>query len=219
MSSNRPHKAWCVHPAIATIVTGLAAFGACFLPVPIWVSWLIALPVAVVCGLLSDGPGNFTATPFLQLKTEDGGNYLTRWCLICTPYFRVYLHSIEAPDYAREVHNHPAEWWCFVLRGGYTQHLLRPLFQYVPTTHNGKFARLGVPLMDYTGKHQAQRWVERIDWLRWNHMTTDVYHRIASVKPHTWTLCFFGAVDKRRWGFWCNGKHVDSAEYRAWKAA
>jgi hypothetical protein len=215
MSSNRTHNAWCVHPyvAVAVSLTFAAALAPCTV-LPAWLHFLILFLFAAGCAALADSPG-----PFLQLKTEDGGNYLTRWCLICTPYFRVYLHSIEAPDYAREVHNHPAEWWCFVLRGGYTQHLLRPLFQWVPTTHNGKFARLGVPLMDYTGKHQAQRWVERIDWLRWNHMTTDVYHRIASVKPHTWTLCFFGAVDKRRWGFWCNGKHVDSAEYRAWKAA
>jgi len=134
--------------------------------------------------------------------------------LICTPYGRLYVHRIHAPDAApREVHNHPADWRCLILWGGYVQHMLRPLF------HSTYGPYLKVPITDWRGKHQAQRWVERKDWLAVNHMTTDVYHRIAVVKPNTWTLCWFGKQKPEGWGFWCNGVHVPNEKYRAHKAA
>lgn len=140
--------------------------------------------------------------PTLQLLTLTGASYLTRWNLVSTPWFRVYVHRIDGPDPDRAPHNHPTDWCCFVLWGGYTH--VRVV---VPAT----------PMRTYTGTLWGYPLpTERIRW--WNYMTTDIYHRITDVKPYTWTLCFSGPRKDTAWGFLVREgvagfRHVDHKEY------
>jgi hypothetical protein len=156
-------------------------------------------------------------TPWQALKNDDGTPYLTRWCLFCTPFGRLYLHHIPSADYARELHNHPADWVCFVLWGGYVQRRMQQLFHQYHGAHGN---RLRVPIMNYKGEH-ATTGESSQNIARWstNRMTTDVYHRIAHVEPNTWTLCWFGAKAPGEWGFWVNGKHMPFSTWRTWRTA
>lgn len=139
--------------------------------------------------------------PIKVLTTADGQTYLTRWNLITTPNWRVYLHRLSAPDADRDLHNHPSWWRCFVLRGGYTQCVERLV------------VRDGFPQRDYFGRlwTDPQPHRARVRW--WNTLDTYDYHRIVSVKPNTWTICFSGTRE-RSWGFLVDGRHVDHEEYR-----
>ena len=47
--------------------------------------------------------------------------YLTRWKLITTPWFAVYLHKIHLNDGDRDLHDHPWPFAGVVLRGGYIE--------------------------------------------------------------------------------------------------
>ncbi len=48
-------------------------------------------------------------------------NYLTRWRLVQTPWFGIYLHRMDGPDSRPTLHDHPWPFVSFVLRGGYDE--------------------------------------------------------------------------------------------------
>lgn len=47
------------------------------------------------------------------------GEEFTRWTLLWTPWFAVYLHRVWAPKVAPKCHNHPWSFVTFILWGGY----------------------------------------------------------------------------------------------------
>lgn len=49
--------------------------------------------------------------------------YLTRWRIVQTPWFGIYLHRMDTPDSRPTLHDHPWSFVSFVLRGGYWEHL------------------------------------------------------------------------------------------------
>lgn len=48
-------------------------------------------------------------------------NYLTRWRIVQTPWFGVYLHRFDGPDPRPTLHDHPWAFVSLVLRGGYDE--------------------------------------------------------------------------------------------------
>lgn len=141
--------------------------------------------------------------PVLKLYSQSGEQYLTRWSLLapkadevhaewkqgrisqwlCENVGQVYLHKIDGPDPDRNPHDHPWLALCFVLWGGYCQ-------------------------------FRHGRGMSRFEGVRWfNYLRRDEYHRILSVRPNTWTLCFCGPVF-RSWGFlMSDGRHMPWREY------
>lgn len=47
--------------------------------------------------------------------------YLTRWRLIQTPWFGIYLHRFDGPDPRPTLHDHPWPFLSIILRGGYDE--------------------------------------------------------------------------------------------------
>jgi hypothetical protein len=56
--------------------------------------------------------------PNLDDPTE---TYLTRWRIIQTPLFAIYLHRFDGPDSRATLHDHPWNFVSIVLRGGYCE--------------------------------------------------------------------------------------------------
>lgn len=108
---------------------------------------------------------------------DESSVYLRRWYILRTPWFGVYLHNILRPDTDRHLHDHPWNFWSFVLKGGYTES--------VPDR------------MSRWGLHRLRIW-ER--WSVHRLRATDS-HRIVHLLPHTWTLILVGRR-QRDWGFW-----------------
>lgn len=50
--------------------------------------------------------------------------YLTRWRVIQTPWFGVYVHRIREPDTDRHLHDHPWSFFSLVLWGGYVEEMI-----------------------------------------------------------------------------------------------
>jgi hypothetical protein len=49
------------------------------------------------------------------------GETFTRFTLLKTPLFTVYLHKLDAPKLHPECHDHPWHFWAFILAGGYEE--------------------------------------------------------------------------------------------------
>lgn len=52
---------------------------------------------------------------------DSDGNYLTRWRIIQTPWFGIYIHRFDGPDPRPTLHDHPWDFTSLVLRGGYIE--------------------------------------------------------------------------------------------------
>lgn len=109
--------------------------------------------------------------PNLDDPTE---TYLTRWRLIETPWFSIYLHRLDGPDSRPTLHDHPWNFTSLVLRGGYIERRLDPMTRNVH-------------------EHRVVR--------RWNRMRTHDAHAITTLlRVPTWTLLLVGPR-RRTWGY------------------
>ena len=104
----------------------------------------------------------------------ENGPYLTRYVLSSIPQFSVYYHQFHRADEDREFHNHPWEWAkATILHGGYVEERLTDDLQVVTTTYEAGDS---------------------------NFIEASVFHRVASIKPDTWTLIHVGRK-VQDWGF------------------
>lgn len=106
------------------------------------------------------------------------GTYLTRWRIVQTPWFGIYVHRINVYDGDRHLHDHPWSFVSVVLRGGYVE------------------ARQ----IDPTSKSPFLRFAKR-GFLSFAFRRAETLHRItALLRRPTWTLVLVGRR-RREWGF------------------
>lgn len=58
-----------------------------------------------------------------EIKSKEGELHFRRWNIISTPWFKICLHAIYKADEDKHLHNHPWNFWSFVLKGSYTERL------------------------------------------------------------------------------------------------
>lgn len=110
-----------------------------------------------------------------EVPDYDGdGLYLTRWRIIQTPWFGLYLHRMTGPDPRPTLHDHPWNFLSIVLRGGYIERRLDPLTMVVNEAHR----------------------IRRVNRMR----THDAHSIRRLLRVPTWTLLFVGAR-RRTWGY------------------
>lgn len=120
--------------------------------------------------------------------------YLRRWRLIQTPWLSLYLHRIYLPDSESALHDHPWPFTTIILRGGYVEE---------------------VALYPLVVNPAVNPWsVQAREWLPFSRHSLDrgQAHRIASVRPGTWTLLLVGRR-ARSWGFFTEQGWTDWTEY------
>lgn len=100
-------------------------------------------------------------------------NYLTRWRLIQTPWFGIYLHRMDGPDPRPTLHDHPWGFTSLILRGGYQENRL-----------------------DTLTRSQSFRIVQRVNLMR----KDDAHYISDLLRVPTWTLVFVGRR-VRTWGY------------------
>ena len=124
----------------------------------------------------------FMSTFDIPCVDPDSGEshlYLRRLRIIQTPWFGVYLHEMQAPDYDADLHDHPWSFFTIILKGGYTEFYKHRMRQ-----------------------HDDEKVIHR--WNRWSAHFMDKLagHRIVGLhEVPTYTLVFAGPR-KREWGFW-----------------
>lgn len=113
--------------------------------------------------------------------------YLTRYGIVQTPWFSVFVHRMDGPDSRSTLHDHPWQFVSFVLKGGYHERRLEP-------------HKRGV----YT------RRVTRVNVMR----THDAHSIERLIRVPTWTLMVTGPR-RRVWGYW-RREWVDYGTHVRW---
>lgn len=98
--------------------------------------------------------------------------YLVRVYLASWRGWRLYLHRFLVSDGERWLHDHPFAGLALVLSGGYEEEVL--------------------PALGARPRTLRRRW--------WNWIPARKFHRIAAVRPNTWTLFVHGR-HRNAWGF------------------
>lgn len=125
---------------------------------------------------------------------DSDGNYLTRWRIVQTPWFGMYLHRFDGPDPRPTLHDHPWDFRSLVLLGGYveaTEYGIRI----------GDLIPLGAP-PDWP----KQTLREHGSWETFTRgginrkKATDLHTIVHLLRVPTWTLMFVGRRE-RVWGY------------------
>jgi hypothetical protein len=142
---------------------------------------------------------NFMKWADIPDARDESQVYLRRLRILQTPKFAIYLHFIFLPDEDRDPHDHPFNFWSFIIRGGYTERL----WDIVPGAYKSTALRpakknWGVLSFHKMGQRQA--------------------HMISQLIPGTITLVFCGPkTGNGRWGFYTENGFVPWAKYNRQK--
>ncbi len=112
--------------------------------------------------------------------------YLKRLRVIQTPWFAFYVHWIYLPDSDRDMHDHPWNFWSFVVRGGYTEVVRNHWWSPEEIKTHGAWS------LHKMSKHSA--------------------HKISLLQRNTITAIFTGRRT-REWGFWTEDGFVQWDHY------
>lgn len=58
---------------------------------------------------------------YKEIGWKEIGETFYRWELLRTPFFRIYLHYLVAPIWHPQCHDHPWNFFAFILWGGYSE--------------------------------------------------------------------------------------------------
>ncbi len=110
--------------------------------------------------------------------------YMKRLHLLHTPWGGVMLNFISQPDPWPDQHDHPANFWSFILRGGYIENRSGSIRGYYSW-----------------GVTNGREYAKRL-WFMLNRMKAheSISHSITWTYPDTLTLVFYGPR-KREWGY------------------
>lgn len=136
---------------------------------------------------LSDKPPAFAFMKRFEIPTfDDDGLYLTRWRIVQTPWFSLYLHRFDAPDSRPTLHDHPWTFVSLMLRGGYMERRLNPHTMQVDEAHR-------------------VRWINRV-------RASDAHAIMTLARVPSWSLLLVGPR-VRTWGYW-EPVDVEAGEWR-----
>lgn len=125
--------------------------------------------------------------PHIILGGDDP--YLKRWYVIPrNSRFNIYLHKFCRSDDDRALHDHPWDFWSFILKGGYTEH-----------TADGAVRRPRFSLAHRKAEH-----AHRVELDSDCNCTEKgrVPPGLPCQEIPAWTL-FFTTAKRRNWGFHC----------------
>lgn len=127
-----------------------------------------------------------------EVPQYDGtGTYLTRWRVIQTPWFGLYVHRYTGPDPRPTLHDHPWRFLSLVLRGGYIERRLDPVTMTVSEDHL----------------------VRRFNYVR----AGDAHSIRRLLRDPSWTLLLVGRR-VRTWGYWDEPADADGGPIgKAWR--
>ncbi len=108
----------------------------------------------------------------------------TRWRIIHTPWFGIYLHRWNKPDPRPTFHNHPWNFFSIILRGVYSERRL---------------------------SDDKKHWILAVvKWL--NIVKRTDFHTVFEVRPGTLSLMFVGKTHED-WGYWLDDRERGYVNY------
>jgi len=137
-----------------------------------------------------------------EIKSKSGELHFQRWRIVWTPLFAIYIHYIAKSDEDKHPHNHPWNFYSFILYGGYKETL----------TKETSFAQYAMSIIF---KIPCPSYTTTVDTFKqFSFISRDRlwFHKISLLKP-TWTLVFTGK-NYKDWGYLVDNQHVNFEEYR-----
>jgi len=132
--------------------------------------------------------------PFKEIIYRgDGKEYLIRYTLFWSPWFKIRIHHIKADD-DDCLHDHPWDFVSFILKGGYWEHYDPIMLAHPPGLAVARKSKWFGP-----GKILYRP-------ACWRHKLKLPY------KKTCWTLVFMFRV-KRLWGFWTRNGFIPHYDY------
>jgi len=119
----------------------------------------------------------------MKIYRREGILYLTRFRILDTPWFGLYLHFIYTPDGDRDLHDHPWNFLSLLLWGWYTE---------------------VIPL---DGRHQTIR----VRWI--NFKRAEDQHRIHFLSRDMVVSLVIRGARRREWGFYAPEGWIPWQEY------
>lgn len=121
------------------------------------------------------------------IPAPNGEPYIDRFRIVMTPFASLYIHHIHKSDEDRDLHDHPAGFISWILRGGYVE----------------RIADVRAPTIT---------WVRsRARWSLHRH-PLQLCHRIEVIAPRTVTLVLTGRR-RQNWGFYTPSGYVSWERY------
>lgn len=134
---------------------------------------------------------------------DSDGNYLTRWRLIQTPWWGIYVHRFDGPDPRTTLHDHPWSFLSIVLRGGYIERRLDQMTMKVNEHHRIRFLNY----MPRGGAHAITH-LRRVP--AWTLMLVGRRYRTwGYLEPYSWVVRDAGAVSSWHWTEFNKHRHAD----------
>lgn len=133
-----------------------------------------------------------------EIPDLDGSLYLTRYYILKTKWFGIYLHKIHKSDADRALHDHPWRFTSMILKSGY--------IEYFPEGRTQRRGFLSLGVRPAEALHRVQLFTDKT----------------GKVIP-AWTLVFVTGK-QREWGFmtdegWVHNEDFIKARYTGNKEA
>jgi hypothetical protein len=65
---------------------------------------------------------------YKEIGWKEIGETFYRWTILKTPWFRIYLHKLDAPNWHEQCHDHPWDFFAIVIKSGYTEQVGNKFF-------------------------------------------------------------------------------------------
>jgi hypothetical protein len=133
--------------------------------------------------------------PRFDVGDGRGDTFFSRYDLLKTRWFAVYLHEFYRSDNDRCLHDHPWPFLTIILRGGYWEQLPERWSDYDPQPLDDGLGTLGFQPKGIVREWRRPGYVGRYP--------AEHTHRIEldPAKPKPWSLVIVGRRS-RSWGFW-----------------
>lgn len=59
--------------------------------------------------------------PYKEIGWQDIDEVFFRWVLVSTPWFKVVLHRLDSERWHSQCHDHPWDFWAFIIKSGYLE--------------------------------------------------------------------------------------------------
>lgn len=128
-----------------------------------------------------------------EIKSKTGELHFRRYSIFQCKYFNIYIHRIFKSDEDKHKHNHPWNFISVILWGGYIESVL----------HMAKDTNLFI-------KYRRQ-YIRK--FLNIGYRNFKDYHQFKLLKITT-TLVITGPRTNTSWGYYVDGTHICSDEYR-----
>lgn len=135
-------------------------------------------------------------TPWREAYKDIPKAQRTRWQEFVSRLPNLYLHCFLRSDDDRALHDHPWNWWSWMLAGGYTE------VTHQPYSQTAKFKGADYMVIDVQAKHMQVARIYSAGSLRGQR--AEYAHRLILAEGvAAWSLFFVG-WRRRSWGFHCS---------------